>query len=144
MKKGVSLPVHVVVILILAAIVLAAVLFLFMGAGGRSQTEISARFEQGRWCGRYAELNPECKVMTVDENILKGIANACSDLGYATCIKNSPASLECVQRCCGNYCAGKPCRDNSECKYPDPGGGPEKCCQCCEGGVCRIGTYCVS
>ncbi len=141
MKKGISLSIEVVVVLVLAVIVLAAVLFLFMSAGGSSQTDIQARYEQNRWCTAYVAIDPECKTAEVDLTIRQALAKACSQLQYPACPKASnDASYECIMRCCGSYCRGSSCTQDSNCPYCDPGT-RKICYNKCIDGRCRIGAF---
>ena len=104
-RKGISLPINIMVILILAVIVLVVLIGLFFMVAGPTQAEIKARLTQTQVCNAYRNVDVGCDDQTKhdefaanNEELLKELGDACNTLRISGC--SSPASLTCIQSCC--------------------------------------------
>jgi len=106
MRKGMSLPVETVIVLVLAIIVLAALLLFFTGTFTPGADRIKLQQRQTDLCTTYVAADSECR-KPPSETLTKDFNEVCGKLGLST----NPAL------CCSTYCSRKRCEDiNGACQ----------------------------
>lgn len=106
--KGISLAVESIVIFIIAAAVLAILLYFFMTTANPSINIIQLKGEQTKWCNSYTTNDPNCDESGfVDVTIQDELANVCERLntvegGFDQC--TGVFNIDCVKQCCKSFC----------------------------------------
>jgi hypothetical protein len=99
--KAISLPTHMVVVLILAAVVLTIVIVMFKGVGGSAIDTLKLERERGSLCKQYVRTDPDCDG-NPKVDIETKIQKICNRLGgYSKC---SSAGKDCTKQCCPILC----------------------------------------
>ncbi len=110
-RKGVSLPIETVVVVILAASVLSVMLLFFNQIWGQGKTDVDRIRDQTKACQKFLSLDPECS----KENFIM-IRVQVPELS-GVCAKLEAFSLDCIAGANtapsgvdqGFYCAAKCC-----------------------------------
>lgn len=104
MRKGASLPIETTVILVLAVVVLATLLFMFFGVA--KDPTATNELKRTSACRTYTAQNPKCDAPGSDQDALTKIGDACKGLGgYPKCTGGA-ADLACILQCCRTFCPG--------------------------------------
>ena len=97
MKKGVSLSIETIVILILAVIVLAALLIFVSPVFNESQSTIGNELKRTRLCDAYVQDDPKCNgAGGVDAQIINDLKETCGNLGKCSGLNGA----DCAKDCC--------------------------------------------
>ncbi len=105
-KKGVSLPLETVVLLILAAVVLGALLSFFLGIFTPTQSETELTRKQFTICQEVFNKDNLCRPTNVevearkliDQGVCKSDRPGCNPIGTKSSIEN------CIATCCRIFC----------------------------------------
>ena len=106
MRKGISLPVETVIVIVLAIIVLAALLLFFTGTFTPGSDKIKLEQRKVDLCSNYVAADSECRLPPPDTKLKTDLEKVCGDLGLPT---NAAA-------CCSTYCGSVKCEDQGD-KY---------------------------
>ena len=100
MKKGISLAIESIIILILAVSVLSVLMIIFRGKSSELETETDLIIEKNKLCSQYVQFAgaDACTGKNLDK------FNKKNDL-ISVCLKNGNCvtddqSLECIKKCC--------------------------------------------
>ena len=125
--KGISLPINTMVIIIMAFLVLAVLLFFFTSTSTPALEIVQLKQEQSTLCFSYKQANPDCDTegdsKVSNTELRNSIADTCNKLNqheknYPSC---TSASTQCMLECCcgggaedckealGGTCVGLPC-----------------------------------
>lgn len=105
MKKGAALAIETTVLLVLAVVVLATLLFMFFGIAKDPTVQIELKRTSA--CRAYAAQHPKCDSPSADQDTLTKLGEACKGLsGYSACAGSTSASLACILQCCSMFCPG--------------------------------------
>jgi len=105
MRKGESLPINYIIILVLALIVLAVGIGFLFGVGGGPMSQAELIKQQQLLCGSYLRSDPTCKYdgVEVDSDTKTKLGSVCQKLGgYSSC--TGSLSKDCLKQCCSTYC----------------------------------------
>ena len=106
MRKGMSLPVETVIVLVLAIIVLAALLFFFTGTFTPGADRVRLEQRKVDLCTKYVAADSQCKNPATAEirTGADGLDETCKKLGLSTV----------AGACCSTYCPNA-VRTRAEC-----------------------------
>lgn len=110
MKKGVTLPIETVVVLLIAAIVLIALLVFFGLQWGGGTEKIELIRQQSDLCNRYVASDTECEDPYNVGAITTPLQDVCTKLDYSIC-KAGGERKPCILQCCLN-CPQKSCEED--------------------------------
>ncbi len=104
MNKGISLPVNMVIILIIAVIVLGVSLAFLLKVGSPGMDEAANRQLANKLCTQYVGKDPTCSdTSKADSELLEKLAATCAKLNYTECL--DIADVSCVKKCCSLFCS---------------------------------------
>ena len=104
MKKGISLAINQLILLIIAVVVLLVALGIVAGQFPIIN-EIKLKQQKVSLCNAYTKGDPECEdVGQVEDDIVEKLGEVCQQLKYPGC--SGSLSVDCVRKCCDFACPG--------------------------------------
>lgn len=112
-KRGMSLPVETVIILVIAAVVLGSVLMFFMGVFAPGSSSVDATRLQSSLCTQYFINNPTCDPATtsISSDAKTAATTALTELENKVCKPSigkqlgcSGTGADCLHSCCKIQC----------------------------------------
>ena len=104
--KGIALAIDTTIIIILAVLVLAVLLFMLLSTSGPFSKNVQAELARTQNCNAYRSFDADCSLSSSEyntfksqnEKLLEDLGEACTELKISGCSK--PASGQCIRACC--------------------------------------------